>query len=137
MDDILSLSNFNRRTMRFSTYSQTINIGAVNDMPVNTVPGTQTVAEETTTAIAGVSISDVDAGAGNLTTRLQATSGVLNVTLSGSAALSAGANDTGDKKEDAHEGAPGELRVHDITSDRRKFEILSKRFARDHDARQG
>ncbi|MCP4379278.1 MAG: VCBS repeat-containing protein, partial [bacterium] len=35
-----------------------VDIGAVNDAPVNTVPGTQTIAEETTTAITGISIAD-------------------------------------------------------------------------------
>ena len=73
-----------------------VDIGAVNDAPVNTVPGTQTVAEETTTAIGGLSIADSDAGGSNLTTRLQVSNGVLNVTLSGAATLSAGANGSGD-----------------------------------------
>ena len=73
-----------------------VDIAAVNDAPVNTVPGTQTVAEETATAIAGVSISDVDSGGSNLTTRLQVSNGSLNVTLSGSATISAGVNGSGD-----------------------------------------
>ena len=73
-----------------------IDISDVNDAPVNTIPGTQTIAEETTTAIGGISISDVDAGASNLTTRLQVTSGVLNVSLSGSASISSGSNGSGD-----------------------------------------
>ncbi|QDT35916.1 cadherin-like domain-containing protein [Stratiformator vulcanicus] len=73
-----------------------VDITAINDAPVNTVPGTQTVAEETATAISGISVSDVDAGSGALTTRLQVSSGVLNVTLSGSATISAGADGTGD-----------------------------------------
>jgi uncharacterized delta-60 repeat protein len=74
----------------------TINVSAVNDAPVNSMPSTQTVPEETTTAINGVSISDVDVSGGNLTTRLQVANGVFNVTLSGSATLSAGANNSGD-----------------------------------------
>ena len=73
-----------------------VDIGAVNDAPVNTVPGTQTVAEETPTAISGLSIADSDAGGSNLTTRLQVSNGVLNVTLSGAAGISAGSNDSGD-----------------------------------------
>ena len=73
-----------------------VDIGAVNDAPANTVPGTQTVAEETVTAISGISITDVDAASGNLTTRLQVTNGVLNVTLSGSASISAGSNASSD-----------------------------------------
>ncbi|MEM6364600.1 MAG: Ig-like domain-containing protein, partial [Planctomycetota bacterium] len=73
-----------------------VDITAVNDAPVNTVPGIQTVAEETTTAISGLSISDVDAGSSNLTTRLQVSAGTLNVTLSGSATMSGGSNGSGD-----------------------------------------
>jgi len=68
----------------------------VNDDPVNTVPGTQLVAEETATAITGISVSDLDAASSNVTTRLQVTAGALNVTLSGSASISAGTNGTGD-----------------------------------------
>ena len=73
-----------------------VDISAVNDAPLNTVPGTQTVAEETTTAIGGISIADVDAASGNLTTRLQVANGVLKITLSGSATISAGANGSND-----------------------------------------
>ena len=76
--------------------SVNVDISAVNDAPLNTVPGTQTVAEETTTAIGGISIADVDAASGNLTTRLQVTNGVLEITLSGSATISAGANSSND-----------------------------------------
>jgi hypothetical protein len=71
-------------------------VANVNDAPTNTLPGTQTVDEETPTAIAGLSISDVDAGTGILTTRLQVTNGVLDVTLFGTATISAGANGTND-----------------------------------------
>ena len=73
-----------------------VDITAVNDTPVNTVPGTQTVAEETATAISGISISDVDAASGNVTTRLEVNNGSLNVSLSGSATISAGSNGSGD-----------------------------------------
>ena len=54
------------------------------------------MAEETTTAISGISVGDVDAAAGNLTTRLQVSNGVLSVTLSGTASISAGGNGSGD-----------------------------------------
>ena len=43
----------------------------MNDAPVNTVPGAQTVNEDTALPIAGVSVADVDAGA--LTTTLTVT----------------------------------------------------------------
>ena len=73
-----------------------IQVAAVNEGPVNTVPGTQVVDEETATSIAGISISDVDAGSENLTTRLVVSNGVLDVTLSGMATISAGSNSTND-----------------------------------------
>ena len=76
--------------------SVNVDISAVNDAPLNTVPGTQTIAEETTTAIGGISIADVDAASGNLTTRLQVANGLLEITLSGSATISAGANSSND-----------------------------------------
>jgi hypothetical protein len=39
-------------------------VTAVNDAPVNIVPGTQTIQANTSAAIVGLSIADVDAGAG-------------------------------------------------------------------------
>jgi len=67
-----------------------ITVSSVNDVPVNTVPGAQTVNEDAVLAIAGVSVSDAD---GNLaTTQLSVTNGVLNVSLAGGATISAGAN---------------------------------------------
>ena len=76
--------------------STVVNITAVNDNPVNTVPGTQTVAEETAAVISGISISDVDAASNNLTTRLQVLNGTVNVSLAGLAAISAGVNGSAD-----------------------------------------
>ena len=70
----------------------TINITAVNDAPVNTVPGAQTVNEDTALAIAGLSISDADIGAASATTQLTVSSGTLNVSLAGGATIGAGAN---------------------------------------------
>ena len=62
----------------------------MNDGPVNTVPGAQTVNEDTALSIGGVSVNDVD---GNLsTTQLTVTNGALNVSLAGGATISAGAN---------------------------------------------
>ena len=62
----------------------------MNDGPVNTVPGAQTVNEDTALSISGVSVNDVD---GNLsTTQLTVTNGALNVSLAGGATISAGAN---------------------------------------------
>ncbi len=67
-----------------------ITVSSVNDGPVNTVPGAQSVNEDTALSIAGVSVNDVD---GNLsTTRLTVTSGAVTVSLAGGATISAGAN---------------------------------------------
>ena len=61
--------------------------------PVNTVPGLQTINEDTATAIAGISVNDVNT---NLTTvALGVGNGVLSVNLAGGASISAGANGTG------------------------------------------
>ena len=70
-----------------------ITVDPLNDAPVNTVPGAQTVNEDTPLAFSGgalISVTDVD---GNLaSTQLSVTNGDLNVALSGSATISAGAN---------------------------------------------
>jgi hypothetical protein len=60
----------------------TINVNAVNDAPVNSVPGTQSVNEDATlTFSAGngnaITISDVDVGSGNETVTLTVTGGIL------------------------------------------------------------
>ena len=55
-----------------------VTVVAVNDPPINTVPGGQTVAEDTTLSIAGVSVADSDSSA--LTTTLSVSSGKLDVT---------------------------------------------------------
>ena len=55
-----------------------ITVNPVADAPVNTVPGAQTVNEDTPLPIAGVSVADADGG--TPTTTLTVTSGTLNVT---------------------------------------------------------
>ena len=55
-----------------------ITVNPVNDAPINTVPGAQTVAEDTILPIAGVSVADIDSS--TLTTTLSLSSGTLNVT---------------------------------------------------------
>ena len=64
----------------------------VNDAPVNTVPGMQTIPEDTAQAIGGLIVTDVD---GNLSTvQLAVANGTVTVTLSGGATITAGANGT-------------------------------------------
>ena len=73
-------------TSAAQTFVLTVN--AVNDAPVNAVPGAQSVNEDTDLVLSGanaLSISDVDIGAGNATVALSVGSGVL--TLSGTAGL--------------------------------------------------
>ncbi len=79
-----------------TTGSTLVDITAVNDGPINYVSGPKSVVEETPTAILGLSIDDVDAGSNLVTTRLVVSNGLLNVTLAGSATISAGVNDSGD-----------------------------------------
>ena len=55
-----------------------VTVVAVNDAPINTVPGGQTVAEDITSQIVGVSVADSDSSA--LTTTLSVAHGTLNVT---------------------------------------------------------
>lgn len=68
-----------------STLQTTIlSITAENDAPVNTVPGAQSVNEDTALAIAGLSIADTDSA--TLTTTLTVASGTLSI-VSGTASV--------------------------------------------------
>ena len=70
-----------------STDTAVITVTAVADAPVNTVPGPQTVAEDTALAITGLSVNDPD---GDLaTTQLSVTNGTLTVSLAGGATINA------------------------------------------------
>ena len=59
----------------------TISVSAVNDGPIQTVPGAQTVDEDTDLNIAGLSISDVDAGSNDIQTTLAVSHGVVTVAI--------------------------------------------------------
>src|SRR5438105_3054462 len=64
-----------------------ITVLAVDDAPVNTVPGAQVVNEDTALAVGGISVTDVD---GNLSTvQLAVANGTVTVTLSGTATITA------------------------------------------------
>ena len=65
----------------------TINITAVDDAPVNVVPGAQTVAEDSNLSITGLSVSDVDAASASITTTLSVLHGTLTVLSAGGAAV--------------------------------------------------
>jgi hypothetical protein len=79
----------------------TINVTPVDDAPVNTVPAAvQNIPEDVLTAIAGISVNDVDIPGisvndvdGNLaTTQLTVGNGTVTVNLAGGATISAGVN---------------------------------------------
>ena len=90
------------RTVRFvltdgdggtsANYDTTVTVSSVNDAPVNTVPGAQSVNEDTPLSLTGISVNDVD---GNLSTvQLGVLNGTVTVTLQGAAMISAGGNGT-------------------------------------------
>ncbi len=56
-----------------------IAIDAVNEAPVNTVPGALALTENGTAAIAGLAVADADAGSGIVTTTLSVVHGTLTV----------------------------------------------------------
>src|SRR5438105_1672467 len=69
-----------------------ITVLAVDDAPVNTVPGAQVVNEDTALAVGGISVTDVD---GNLSTVQMAVANVtVTVTRCGTATITAGGNGT-------------------------------------------
>ena len=74
------------------TSTLTLTVTPVNDLPVNTVPGPQTVTEDTALALGGISVTDVE---GIATVQLGVLNGTVTVTLSGGAVISGGANGTG------------------------------------------
>ncbi len=93
------------RTLRFTltdgdggtsaAVDQSVTLTNINDPPINTVPGTQTVTEETQTAISGISVTDPDGLVTDIASiQLSVVNGNLNVTLSGSASITAGSNDS-------------------------------------------
>jgi len=74
-----------------NTVTATFTVTAVNDAPVNTVPGAQNVAQNTSLTFSAansnlISIADVDAGTSAVQVQLTATNGV--ITLSGISGLS-------------------------------------------------
>ncbi|MBW4468975.1 MAG: pre-peptidase C-terminal domain-containing protein [Stenomitos rutilans HA7619-LM2] len=72
----------------------TINVTAVNDAPIFTLPNPPTVAEDTTLAIAGLSLTDVDAGSSPLVVTLSVTNGTLKLGNTAGLTITAGADNT-------------------------------------------
>ena len=71
------------------TDTVTINVGAVDDAPVNNVPGAQAATEDVTHSISGISVTDYDVGGATevASTVLSVSSGTLNVTAAGGAVV--------------------------------------------------
>ncbi|MEA2874366.1 MAG: hypothetical protein QOH67_4344, partial [Hyphomicrobiales bacterium] len=57
----------------------TIDITAVNDPPVNTVPGAQTIDEDASLTISGLQVNDPDIQLGNITVTLSVSHGTIHV----------------------------------------------------------
>ncbi|MDP1955177.1 MAG: tandem-95 repeat protein [Polaromonas sp.] len=70
------------------TATANVTVSAVNDAPVNTVPGSITVTEDVASAITGISISDVDAAGSTLSVTLAVPAGTLAATSGGGVTVS-------------------------------------------------
>ena len=70
------------------TATVTVNVAAVNDVPVNTVPAAQVATEDTNRIITGVSIADVDSTSLTTTLSIPGTAGTLSVLTGGGATIS-------------------------------------------------
>ncbi|MBJ6127082.1 VCBS domain-containing protein [Microvirga splendida] len=68
---------------RTHTHTVDLEIAAVNDAPVATVPASISVTEDTTTALTGITFSDIDAGSAAVTVTLSVPAGSLSATTSG------------------------------------------------------
>lgn len=75
-----------------ATGTVTVTVSAVNDAPVITVPGAQTLNEDTALVLTNVSVVDVDAGNGPLLVSLLATNGTLTLSTTNGLTFSTGAN---------------------------------------------
>ena len=66
-----------------NTATTTINVTAVDDAPVNTLPASFSASEDTPLALTGLSVADVDAGTGAVSVTLSVSSGSLNAAAVG------------------------------------------------------
>ena len=97
---------------------------AVNDAPVNTVPGAQTLDANTALAIAGLSVSDTDAGASAITTMLSVAHG----TLDGRLRRRGGGRGQRHRRGDAHRH--GRADQHDARGGEQRGLCRAARFLR-------
>jgi len=73
-----------------TTDTVVVTVNAVNDAPVNTVPGTLSANEDTNKQITGLAVNDVDAGSADITVTLAVASGKITVLAGVSGGLAAG-----------------------------------------------
>ena len=73
----------------------TINVTAINDAPVFTLPNPPTVSEDTTLAIAGISLRDVDSASSPLVVTLSVANGTLQLGNTAGLTITAGSNNSG------------------------------------------
>jgi Ca2+-binding RTX toxin-like protein len=60
-----------------------ITVNPINDAPVNNMPASYTTNEDTSVSLSGLSVTDVDAGAGNITVTLVVASGTITAANAG------------------------------------------------------
>ena len=87
--DTLTVLTTDTGGVNSDTDTVTINVGAVDDAPVNNVPGAQAATEDVTHNITGISVTDYDVGGATevASTVLSVGSGTLTLTAAGSATL--------------------------------------------------
>lgn len=73
------------------TITVPVTVNPVNDAPTLVVPGAQTTAEDTSLAVTGITVADVDAGTSDMTVTVSAPNGTLTTTANGSLTSVSGA----------------------------------------------
>ena len=66
-----------------NTAERTIDIGAVNDAPANTLPSSYSATEDTSLSLTGLAIDDADIGSGVMTVTLNVPTGTITASSSG------------------------------------------------------
>ncbi len=87
---------FNDGNQNSNTAVTTVHVVAVNDPPVESVPGAQTTNKDTALSVSGLSVSDVDANGGTETTTLSVADGTISLASTTGLTFSngTGTNDT-------------------------------------------
>ncbi|MBH3339813.1 DUF4347 domain-containing protein [Pseudomonas mendocina] len=78
--DVTLTINVNTTSVSDATTTMTLQVLAVNDAPVATVPPSITVIEDVSSVISGISFTDIDAGINSVTATFSVPSGTLSAT---------------------------------------------------------